>query len=386
MVSTDIYTLLQILEHDDLRDAMLRPELWGVVGLWRLRGVCTLLRQWATEQLASCARVVAVGGAVIHRNLRDGPHHRATASVECMDLATLRWSHGCGGSMPVLPFPRYRHCACAHPDGTLIVVGGYNRHAHNERKELRQTALRWAPGSRRWSQLPELPPNGCGSCGAEAVPLQDGRTMVIGGWFSERKQALSVVMALSADRRKWTQLAPLRTARHGFAAVVLKDGRVLVAGGLTGSRASSATSSVELWDPTTGTWAEISPMSTARPWPAACVLPSGRVAVIGAKAKAVRKTCECLELFASNARAIWHPMPPTKHVRGMTGAMAIPGGMVAVGSFQRNGVNELFSEDRGQWFSLPHAMIDKRLSTRAVPVPIAAIAAIWGPRPQILSS
>eukprot|EP01043_Picozoa_sp_COSAG02_P009010 COSAG02_NODE_299_length_25349_cov_53.762020_12_plen_381_part_00 len=377
-------TLLQLLCHDDVREMMLRPELWGVVGLWRLRGVCKALQYWATSQLAVCARVVAVGGAVIVRTLADGLHHRGTASVESLDLATLRWSGGCGGCTPVLPSPRHRHCACAHADGTVVVVGGYYKHGPNPQKQVQRTALRWVPGSRSWSLLPDLPLDGCGCCGAEAVALHDGRTMVIGGWLPERKRALSAVMTLSADGREWTQLAPLNIARHGFASALLANGRVLVVGGLTGNRTTSATSSAELWDPSSGAWTELSPMKSARPWPAACELPSGRIAVIGAKAADDRKNGEVLDL-SNCARGTWHPLPKSKHVRGMTGVTAVPGGMVAVGSFDKSGApNEMFDEEMGRWFTLPHAMIDIRASTRAVPVASAAIAAMWGPRPRIL--
>jgi hypothetical protein len=71
----------------------------------------------------------------------------------------------------------------------------------------------------------------------------------------------------------------------------------------------------------------------------------------------------------------------------MAGVTAVPGGMVAVGSFEKSGApNELFDEQMGRWFALPHTMIDIRASTRAVPVASAAIAAMWGPRPFILRS
>jgi hypothetical protein len=108
--------------------------------------------------------------------------------------------------------------------------------------------------------------------------------------------------------------------------------------------------------------------------------------VIGAKAKGDRKKGECLELSASNTRGMWRPLPSTKYCRGMTSVVVVPGGMIAVGSFQKKGLNEIFDEERGQWFTLPHAMIDSRLSTRAVPVTSAAIAAMWGPRQLISSS
>ena len=61
--------LLQVVGQEDLRPTFMRSEVWGVVGLWRLRGVCRALRRWAQAELWSLPRVVAVGGVVVDRSV-----------------------------------------------------------------------------------------------------------------------------------------------------------------------------------------------------------------------------------------------------------------------------------------------------------------------------
>jgi hypothetical protein len=41
--------LLQLVSHEDLRPTFMRAEVWGVLGLWRLRGVCPR-RRWICRQ------------------------------------------------------------------------------------------------------------------------------------------------------------------------------------------------------------------------------------------------------------------------------------------------------------------------------------------------
>ena len=59
---------------------------FSVVELWRLRRVCRAFHRWGTAALAAMPRVVAVGGHLADRT--------DTASVEVLDLSTLRWSSG----------------------------------------------------------------------------------------------------------------------------------------------------------------------------------------------------------------------------------------------------------------------------------------------------
>jgi large repetitive protein len=74
----------------------------------------------------------------------------------------------------------------------------------------------------------------------------------------------------------------LAQAREGHTATLLLDGRVLiVGGGDLGSAGDSTTASVELWDPTTGSFSPSGSLSTARAGHTATLLPDGRVLVVG---------------------------------------------------------------------------------------------------------
>eukprot|EP01043_Picozoa_sp_COSAG02_P043906 COSAG02_NODE_3865_length_6124_cov_27.767303_6_plen_159_part_00 len=107
--------LLQLVGQEDLRPTFMRAEMWGVVGLWRLRGVCRAFRGWAQAELSSLPRVVAVGGLVARDE--DYDEGIATASVESLDLSTMRWS--AAGCMPSLPDPRAHHSVSCSADGRV---------------------------------------------------------------------------------------------------------------------------------------------------------------------------------------------------------------------------------------------------------------------------
>ena len=53
------------------------------------------------------------------------PKQIATASVEALDLSTMRWSGN--GCMPALQDPRAEHSMSLVMDGSVVVCSGYNR-------------------------------------------------------------------------------------------------------------------------------------------------------------------------------------------------------------------------------------------------------------------
>jgi hypothetical protein len=219
--------LLELVAHDDLRPSFMRAEVWCGVGLWRLRGACRAFRAWAQAELSSLPRVVVVGGAVLDRSAAP-PTWFATASVESLDLSTMRWS-AAAGCMPSLPDPRARHSVSCSVEGRVVVSCGHNAGGADRMLHLRGTALQWLPGTSTWSALPDLPVRG----GAASVVLPDGRTMLIGG-FSDGWTALASVVVLAADGSGWSDLPPLMGARFRAAAAAMPDGKVLVAGGKIG--------------------------------------------------------------------------------------------------------------------------------------------------------
>ena len=158
----------------------------------------------------------------------------------------------------------------------------------------------------------------------------------------------------------------------------LPCGKVLVAGGPKAGTGETA----ELWDPATGAWSDLPPMTHSRFCASGCVLPSGRVAVVGGRDTAAGVVGSAhrreAEAFDPEART-WQQLPPMAHARAEPAVVAVPGGLLAVAAEILDGdepkPNELFDEASGRWFTLPHVMAERRLSTELVSLPAAALAA-----------
>jgi hypothetical protein len=352
--------------------------------------VCQSLRRWSTATLASLPRVVCIGGADPCGEDEQEEFERSTASVEVLDLSTMRWTQSdMSGGIPALPLPRDAHTASSFADGRVLVCGGND----GDNEEMLTMALQWTPESGVWAALPEMP----GSRGSAAsVVLSDGRAMVIGGWdcqAADGQTVLNSVLVLAADGSRWSQL-PMAMASHrcGAAAVLLPGDKVLVASGTCGESASTgeavSTKTAELWDPATQTWTALPDMLEAVEGAAACVLPSGCVAVVGGS---VARFSEHGAAYDANgvvpsrggqvydpARCAWESLPEMALAREYPGLTAVAGGMITVGSrgdhqTRNDEYGELFDEESGRWFKLPRAMAQPRVCTCMVAVPVAAL-------------
>src|SRR4029453_13200361 len=81
----------------------------------------------------------------------------------------------------------------------------------------------------------------------------------------------------------WSPTGAMHHARWGHSAVLLGDGGVLVAGGsaVRSGQSLGALRTAERYDPKTGTWTEVAPMTDARTGHPAVVLDKGLVLVAG---------------------------------------------------------------------------------------------------------
>jgi hypothetical protein len=366
--------LLQLVGQEDLRPTFMRSDIWGVVGLWRLRGVCRAFRGWARAELSSLPWLVAVGGLVLRHEEDDEDDEDdeiATASVESLDLSTMRWfTPGC---MASLLDPRVWHSVSGSADGRVVVCGGFNQGGDDEMDHLMGTALQWLPGTGAWSALPDL---SAVRYNAASVGLLDGRTMLIGGYDGPTGMSLTSVVMLAADGSGWSDLPPLMVARGYPAAAVLPDGKVLVAGGRNGTGNGTALKTAELWDPATQAWTALPPMAHARSDPAACVLPSGRVAVVGGVMldadDVIRKDGEVFD----PVKREWEPLgAEMAHEHYTASAVAVAGGMLLVSVDEDDHPNELYDEGSERWFQLPHAMVKPRRGAGLAFVHAGALAA-----------
>jgi hypothetical protein len=356
--------LLVTLGHVPDAAAVVLGEL-SVARVWWLRGVSRAFRGWCGSALAAMPRVVAVGGMQSIQGVQT-----AVATAVSLDLATLAW--GGGGAVPDLPAPcmGFSESFSLHgqlPGGRLVASAADGRN---------RTTFAWAPGHAAWTPLPPM-----GTAGAYAVAavLSDGRMLVAGG--IERVLAAAVsgavlaanglasVKVLAADGSGWAALPPMATARWGAVAGRLPGGQVIVAGGA----APRALASAELWDPATGAWAELPPMAQARHKVAGCVLPSGRFAVLGGLGIRLGlsqgRPRQDAEAFDPVSR-VWQPLPPMPRRLAGGAAVAVAGGLLAVGGNDHADAM-LFDEESGRWFTLPGQMPTSRAGHGLATVPAA---------------
>jgi N-acetylneuraminic acid mutarotase len=117
-----------------------------------------------------------------------------------------------------------------------------------------------------------------------ATLLPDGKVLVVGGNGGTNivLQADSVEL-YDPDKHIWSVAFPLNKARLGHTATLLPSGKVLVTGGNTSTAPPSfyPTSSAELFDPATGTWAITGSLNTVRTNHTATLLTNGKVLVTG---------------------------------------------------------------------------------------------------------
>eukprot|EP01045_Picozoa_sp_COSAG04_P000839 COSAG04_NODE_24_length_37684_cov_50.391060_5_plen_372_part_00 len=337
---------------------------FSVVELWRLRRVCRAFHRWGTAALAALPRPAAVGGD------ETGGGGEQLAGVEVLDLSTLRF----GTQVPALPKPRSASAVCCFGDGRLVVIGGDSGSEDDDK--LPKTALQWARGAPGWTPLPDMAGVRQESV---AVALPDGRAMVIGGRVNDDDGdyglAIASVEVLAADGSGWSALAAMGTARASSAAAVLPCGKVLVAGG-SGFVTNGADEdeyhdetlkTAELWDPATGEWSELPPMARPQSDAACCLLPSGRVAVLGGGGWTADSTSEAFDPETQT----WLPLANMHHSRSWFAAVPVAGGLVAIGGTS-DAPNELYDEESERWFELPHPMAEHRRYAGATSLPPAA--------------
>ena len=119
-----------------------------------------------------------------------------------------------------------------------------------------------------------------------ATLLADGKVLVFGGFdnldYTPPDNGLAASVELyDPTTGTWTATGRMVTLRQAFTATLLRDGRVLVAGGID-PVVGEPLASAELYDPTTGRWTATASMHEGRNNHAATLLPDGRVLEVGA--------------------------------------------------------------------------------------------------------
>jgi len=114
-----------------------------------------------------------------------------------------------------------------------------------------------------------------------ATLLRNGKVLVAGGFNRNTASVVSTAELYDPGTGTWRAVASLAQARENQTATLLLNGKVLVAGGAPDDLQSTSLSSVEVYDPDAGSWTTNNPMSSARQFHTATLLPDGRVLVAG---------------------------------------------------------------------------------------------------------
>lgn len=111
--------------------------------------------------------------------------------------------------------------------------------------------------------------------------LPSGKVLVVGG-SGQNDQALASAELYDPATRAFTATGPMAAARTHHQALSLANGKVLVVGGLSSNGSDGASlATAEVYDPTTGSFSPVGPMTTARSFPTLSALPDGKVLVVG---------------------------------------------------------------------------------------------------------
>ena len=187
--------------------------------------------------------------------------------------------------------------------------------------------------------------------GAGAAVL-GGNIFVVGG-FDDRNQNLSSVESFDPATGIWTAVPPMSTARWGHG-VVSAQGKLFAVGGSrpNDQEGDDRLKSVECFDPSTGVWTNINPMNEAREELGGAVL-GDKLFAIGGEDNEYKflSSVECLDLSVPNSA--WTPVAPMTMPRDGFGVAVTGGKIYAIGGFgHARGSMECFDPNegpQGQW-------------------------------------
>lgn len=294
--------------------------------------------------------------------MRSPRHRRSTAALTALAallIAAPVAEAGSGwASTGSMAATRRAHVSVPLPDGRVLAISGFAATGEVAGAEL------YDPRHGSWSAAaPPLVPRQY----ASATLLRDGRVLLTGGVSAAGVTASSELYDPVANT--WTATGSLGQARNGHAAALLPDGRVLVAGGSDGAR--NALTSAEVYDPATGTWSPTGALTVGRETGQTALLPDGRVLFAGGFDSTLTTTFFAATEVYDPVSGAWSTVAPMSLQRAQGTAVALPGGRVLVaGGVARTGFvrdAEAFDAATGTWSPLPRPGIQGNV-TLGVPL------------------
>ncbi|MFC1727590.1 kelch repeat-containing protein [Patescibacteria group bacterium] len=291
-----------------------------------------------TATLLNDGRVLVSGGI----------NSASLSSTQLYDPSTSTWSEtddllggGVYGS-------RYNHTATLLNNGKVLVSGGINS------ASLSSTQL-YDPSTSTWSETDDL--LGGGVYGSRynhtATLLNNGKVLVVGGFNGSSDLSSSELYDPSTE--SWTETGSLIGAgthgrRSGHAATLMNNGQVLVSGG--GNTTNSYLSSAQLYDPSTGTWAETDNLIGGsiygeRSGHAATLLNNGQVLISGGSGDNYLSSSQIFSPSRQNDLKVSPNSPPNAEQRNPDVAVDSTGNTFVVWEDNRNSLDQNTWDESG---------------------------------------
>ncbi len=191
-----------------------------------------------------------------------------------------------GTTQASLNASRYLHSATALETGQILIAGGLNCPSAGSCTYLNSAEI-YNPASSTFTSTGTSTGSMAQTRSAPAVLLNNGNVLIAGGYTCDSSgncSSLSSVEIYNPSAGSFSSAGNMTVARSGQTMTLLSNGTVLIAGGQTCTTATScnALSSAEIYDPVAGTFTATSnAMSAARYGASAVLLNSGQVLIAG---------------------------------------------------------------------------------------------------------
>jgi hypothetical protein len=184
--------------------------------------------------------------------------------------------------------------------------------------------------------------------GHQAVLLEDGRVLVIGGSTLVAGQDPLSAELYDPDTGTWTSTASTMAERPTL--TLLADGRVLATGGQEPGVNGAPVASAEVYDPETGEWSATGSMTTPRYVHTATLLADGTVLVAGSWGPDDVANAEASAELYDPSTGTWRTTRSMGEVRyGHTATLMADGKVLVAGGFPSNMSAELYDPATGTW-------------------------------------
>jgi N-acetylneuraminic acid mutarotase len=230
--------------------------------------------------------------------------------------------------------PAVDHPAVVAAEGRVYVIGG----ASTGSTSAVTAVSAFDPATHAWVSVAPLP----AARAAATAQVLDGTLHVVGGSEQGTSHAEHFVYSIADD--SWSLAAPLGAPREGHMSAAT-TGRLFVFGGsrVTGAADDAATlDSVEVYDPSSDSWAAAAPMLSARRGGTA-TLARGRIVVTGGEASAGEAASEVYDPSADTWASL--PAPPVARTGAVSGRLGngvyVVGGAVGASANPSSSVDAL---------------------------------------------